>query len=505
MAIDAAQLQQIMEAALQANAEQQAQAIQAAVAALQQQAAPPPPHGGGLQHPQAVAFAEVPGDAGDQPWDFTPGGDGVKLFKDATKPLEEKFDGKQQSLNHFLNAVSRRGGAYGWSNVLTVLDDDGMPQSLTHEYGTLNVGNITVHARAYQMQLTQTRQAATCLRIFIEGSVNAELSDRLNQHKSDFTIMVNDPMNPPLNQGDPHPQRQAIDGAMMLFKLIKLVSIETRSTITNICKQLNNLPVIMEKCESDIEKFNIKVNELLTELRARDVSVPDIVTNLFEAYRAAGDSAFVTYFARKEDEFEDGTIATLTETQLMTMAHEKYKTLSNRQEWMKKSDHELEFIAMKAYFVASSANNKKKLTQVKNNNRLSTYGGASSQSAMTTTGPPSSGNNKRNTGKFAWKAIAPKPGEPTKKVWNDKAYIHCPHHGDTKWVLETSNRGRHVENCQAMMKAQGAQGTVAMTAKCSAPTSTGHGARPFADEMKLARAMAHVMQVGDDPFADEEE
>jgi len=56
-----------------------------------------------------------------------------------------------------------------------------------------------------------------------------------------------------------------------------------------------------------------------------------------------------------------------------------------------------------------------------------------------------------------------------------------------------------------MMKAQGAQGTVAMTAKCSAPTSTGHGARPFADEMKLARAMAHVMQVGDDPFADEEE
>jgi len=145
----------------------------------------------------------------------------------------------------------------------------------------------------------------------------------------------------------------------------------------------------MEKCESDIEKFNIKVNELLTELRARDVSVPDIVTNLFEAYRAAGDSAFVTYFARKEDKFEDGTIATLTETQLMTMAHEKYKTLSNRQEWMKKSDHELEFIAMKAYFVASSANNKKRLTQVKNNNRLLTYGVASSQSAMTTTGPPS--------------------------------------------------------------------------------------------------------------------
>jgi len=477
MAIDPEQLQQILEAALQANAAQQAQAIQAAVAAVVQQAAPQQQQPAGA----AVPFAEVPGEAGGlQPWDFAPKGDGVKLFKSATQPLEDKFDGTQQSLSHFLNAINRRGASYGWTPVLSVPDDTGATRSLITEYGTLNAANVRAHAATYQAQLSRTRQAATCLRICIENSVEPAFSDRLNQHKASYTISVDDPMNPPANPGDPHPQREAVDGALMLFKLISIVSIETRSTVANITKQLNNLPVIMEKSKNDIEKFNIKVNDLMSELRARDATVPDLITNLFEAYKAAGDSQFVSYFFRKEESYEDGTIATLSEAQLMTMAHEKYKTISDRQEWMKKTDHELEFIALKAkvdlYEARPTGSGKNRLTQTRTLRNRDTQPAVSRNN---------NNSGSRNTGKYAWKSVAPKPDEPTRKEWEGKWYIYCPHHGDTKWVLEVSNRGKHVEGCQALAAANatdhtGAPANVAMQATTS-------------DDLRMARAMAHIM------------
>jgi hypothetical protein len=40
---------------------------------------------------------------------------------------------------------------------------------------------------------------------------------------------------------------------------------------------------------------------------------------------------------------------------------------------------------------------------------------------------------------------------------NGKAYIHCPHHGDTKWVLKVNQQGvEHKTGCRMMAEANAA-------------------------------------------------
>ena len=102
---------------------------------------------------------------------------------------------------------------------------------------------------------------------------------------------------------------------------------------------------------------------------------------------------------------------------------------------MKKSEQELEFIAMR-----SELENKiKRLSQ----------------------NPPPSKNQHailgrdgpRNDGKFVWKAVAPKAGEPHEKSFDNKEYVYCRHHGDTKCALKVNRRGfNHLESCNKAQK-----------------------------------------------------
>jgi hypothetical protein len=48
-----------------------------------------------------------------------------------------------------------------------------------------------------------------------------------------------------------------------------------------------------------------------------------------------------------------------------------------------------------------------------------------------------------DSGKFAWKNIAPADGEPREKKKDGKDYVHCPNHGDLQWVLKEG----HLKGC----------------------------------------------------------
>jgi hypothetical protein len=51
----------------------------------------------------------------------------------------------------------------------------------------------------------------------------------------------------------------------------------------------------MEENKSNIKDFNTSINLLLAALRARNRKTPDIVTNLFEAYKDCANVKFVGY------------------------------------------------------------------------------------------------------------------------------------------------------------------------------------------------------------------
>jgi hypothetical protein len=117
----------------------------------------------------------------------------------------------------------------------------------------------------------------------------------------------------------------------------------------------------------------------------------------------------------------------------MQVALEKFKTIHAEKQWCKKTERELEFIAMQS-----------QLNQLKQN----------AKTPKPTKGktPDGAGKANRLKGKYAWKGIAPKPGEPHEKTMNGKVYIYCPHHGETKWVLKVNVKGiDHKTGCSKLL------------------------------------------------------
>jgi hypothetical protein len=236
----------------------------------------------------------------------------------------------------------------------------------------------------------------------------------------------------------------------------------------------------MEQKGSDIKEFNNSVNLLLSGLRARNHSVPDIVTNLFEAYKSCEDSRFVEYMVRKEEAYEDNTITDLNAQKLMKMALEKFKTLQARNQWKQKSTQELEFIAMR-----------NELLKIK---KLEQDSQKKSTPKKEASGPPRQAGRK-NEGKWAWKAVPPGPTDPKEKKMNGKEYVYCPHHGDTKWVLKVNRQGiAHKTGCRASGTGNAGSGShTPVTMSSTISSMTGDVGSPSADQMLVAQALASVM------------
>ena len=94
-----------------------------------------------------------------------------------------------------------------------------------------------------------------------------------------------------------------------------------------------------------------------------------------------------------------------------------------------------------------------------------------------------------NVGQYAWKGVAPKAGESLSKTVNGKEHIHCPHHGDTKWALKVDRKGiEHATGCKKMREG----GITSLTATTGNTTP----GTPSRDDMRLAQALAHVMEEG---------
>eukprot|EP00797_Seminavis_robusta_P029539 Sro59_g034100.1 n/a (263) ;mRNA; r:44125-44913 len=222
----------------------------------------------------------------------------------------------------------------------------------------------------------------------------------------------------------------------MLYEIIRMVSVETKATVALITKRLANLEVVMEECKSDIGMFNDVVDELISQLQARNEPVPRMLNPLFDGYSNCADAEFTRYMAWKQVCYEDGTLE-IGYTALMVSALEKYKILKDRKQWLKKTDQEMEIITLKAEVT-----------------RLKTSPATKSVASARTTGAATKDDKSKAADKHAWKLVGPTEGEPQQKTVNGKKYIYCPYHHTTKWVLEVNNKGIiHRTGCEKMKEA----------------------------------------------------
>jgi hypothetical protein len=101
-------------------------------------------------------------------------------------------------------------------------------------------------------------QAAIMLATLVKASCSANVLSKLSYHKPHYTIRV------PQLHGAANEMIQ--DGPSMLFDLIAMVSVETKSTVGQLTNQLSNLQPIMEQEKSNVQAFNKRVQDIKAAL-----------------------------------------------------------------------------------------------------------------------------------------------------------------------------------------------------------------------------------------------
>ena len=295
---------------------------------------PPPP-----ALPAAAPFLTDPALAANAAWDLTTS-TGLKIYFVAVEPFKILFDGTEIKLSDFLRKVSLRADTFGFPMILTVADDSNTERDITKEYGCVTKANVQDAAIAHFQTQDRSHQAQAMLAKMIQGSLEPKVVDRLSHRKDDYTVAVPQPLVVGAAPID------TVSGVCMLYELISMVSVQTRATVTSLLNKLDDLEGLMEECKSNIELFNSTIELTCDALHARRHDPPQLLSKLFMGYLSCADVEFRNYMLRKQEAYLDGTI-NLVDDQLMGLALEKFKIMfHDTKSWMKKSQQELEFIAM---------------------------------------------------------------------------------------------------------------------------------------------------------------
>ena len=350
-----------------------------------------------------IQFARTPGElAAGQIIDYSTK-EGRANFKFATKELSNvKFDGKSGSINSFHEKLLRRAEECGWNqgagDIITVNGEN----SIQH-YGRISVDQIRAHAAIYMDNSSRQTQNNDQFYRCIMNSLTEECSNKVINMPSEYTIVIG---------------YQSFKSAILLYKaLMQKAIVHTRATASNFRTNLSSLDTYMPLVNSNIEKFSQYVSDCVTGLEARGERSEDLLDNLFKGYKVATDAKFVSYIEQKETEYFDG--AHITSDSLMQLAENKYAARVVRGEWGGKSEEQNQIIALSST-VTSLQNSLKLKQQTKKKNDKPKGKGKPKKS------------NIKNDSKWAWKDIAPKNGEKTKK-FSGKTYYWCPHH--KAWTL----------------------------------------------------------------------
>ena len=472
--LNQAQIQQIIDVALQAQAVQHQQALadaaaanalalqqanDANAAALQQAIAALPPAGGGPP-PPAPVFALTPGLANPmQPWNYGTS-EGLKIFTFASSKLQDTpYNGDVKGLKMFLIALGKRGESYGWNTTLFNISNQeaGNPQdkNLLTQYGVLTLENCQAHATAYIGNPNRAAQASVMCLNAITASVGPDLMMKLVNRQADYTLTP----------------AQVMDGTCIVYTLISCVVIHTRATISVIRAQLQSLPALMKQHKSNITNFNADVDDKITSLRAVDEGCQDLLSFLFAAYQTASDKEFREYIHDREVKWENNEIANMTVEDLMATAEGRYKVMVEKGVWSKPSREEADLMALAA--------------SIKQADKQKTGGGKADTPKA----------DRANVGEWAWKNVAPVGNEPREKTFKNKVYVACKFHKNTQWVLKEG----HVNGCRNDPNFVPGVDEMAKKSKAEADKA------PSKKALQFAHALMHAMEAEESGDLEEQE
>jgi hypothetical protein len=125
---------------------------------------------------------------------------------------------------------------------------------------------------------------------------------------------------------------------------------DSRSTISILQAQLNNIDSYAAGVTGDVEKITEFFTDNLDQLKASGANLDNEVDILFKGLRAVPCKEFRSYINRKEELYTDGT-PTLTAQDLAIVAQQWYRLMKTKGTFMKSHTIDHEIVAMKAEMV----------------------------------------------------------------------------------------------------------------------------------------------------------
>ena len=334
-----------------------------------------------------VAYARSPAGVNENVLDYE-NSDHVKIYRAAIAPLEPKFDGKSGGLLRFLERVREHAKESNWKNILLIPDTSGKMHNLLTGYGQLTSAEVRLHAETYVGKGGRKDQNSAQMFTCLSHSLTEEAKERLKSQSASYRVGAED----------------LADGPCFLRLIIQKCTTASRSTVANIRNSLSTLPAYMGLVKGDIEKFNEHVRVLRDSLLQRGEQCPDLLINLFSAYRTVEEADFKDYIRLQYTFYLDGK-ADFEVEELMEVAANQYKMLVENGSWKTAENVDDQFVALTA-----------EVAELKKLNAQ--YEGKKSGNKTTGEGSTSS----------PWKSIAPAEGSPQKKTVGSKSFIWCPHH-----------------------------------------------------------------------------
>ncbi len=310
-----------------------------------------------------------------------------KLYTNAIKGIETKYDLSPQKLKSFLDDVHDRSQLYGWSNILSVPDEGNKERNIIEEYGRITLEECNTYAQSYFKTRQRKAQNSVMLYNFLVNSITTEAKAELSVQQEVYVV------------------DGIKDGLSFLKHLISKAQIDTVATVNVLRTSIARLPSKMVEFAGNIKDFNLYVRQVTNAIAAYGEKCPELLVNVFNAYEVVEDEKFQAYIMAKKNAWEDGT-ATVDALKLMSQAENHYKMRIEGGTWKAITKKDERIVALEARIEALTTT-----TSYTNDNGSKGGRLTPEQRAI----------------KYAWKKIPPKDGQK-QKSFEGRIYYWCTKH-----------------------------------------------------------------------------
>ena len=248
---------------------------------------------------------------------------GAELYWSGSSSLLIKFNGEEENLLVFTDALMDCTREMGWGNsqasilsIAALRNSIPVHMNLIEEFRRYRLQGLRDQVLTYYNLPTRQAQNGHMMYYCIINTIIEESNRKVIEELKNYVF-------------------NGINSGPLLLKfLTSVITIDTRATITNIRMDLTNLDTYISTFKFDINKFNSYLKEKRKQLRKRGEILLDISVNLFKAYKVVPDQIFHNWLIRKKENYEEGI--EFTPDSLVLDALNQYQSFKNKR---KMEDH----------------------------------------------------------------------------------------------------------------------------------------------------------------------